>query len=187
MPDPINLAGDAILDPLPAAVSKYVVGTEGTRHAAGAHGVVRVHQLEVKMWGGGVAGVADATEHVAVLHGPTRRDRNRTRRQVGESGKDVATPHDHVVAEERRQAIGAECHGVLEGEDWLAQRMDPSSLGSTIGGAHDLAIERCVNFGPPGVAQVPVLVATLLLHDGVWIWDDGGGSGSWQSRTRTGS
>jgi hypothetical protein len=104
------------------------------------------------MRSGGVAGVADATEHVAVPHGLTRRDCNRTGGHMGESGEDVATPHDHVVAEERRQAIGAECHGVLEGEDWLAQRMNPPSLGSTIGGANDLAIERCVNFGPPDVA-----------------------------------
>src|SRR4029453_11840228 len=71
---------------------------------------------------------------------------------MGESGNEVATPHDHVVSEERRQAIGAECHGVLEGEDYLAKRMDPPALGSTIGGAHNLAIERCVNFCSPGVA-----------------------------------
>jgi hypothetical protein len=58
------------------------------------------------MRGGGVAGVADTTEYVAVPHGLTRHDRNRTRRQMGEGGKDVVTPHDHVVAEERRQAIG---------------------------------------------------------------------------------
>jgi hypothetical protein len=57
-----------------------------------------------------------------------------------------------VIAEERRQAVGAERHGILEGEDWLAQRMDPLSLGGTIGGADDLAIERCVDLGSPGVA-----------------------------------
>jgi hypothetical protein len=39
----------------------------------------------------------------------------------------------------------------------------------------------------PCGTQVPVLVATLLLHDGVCIWDDASGGGSWQSRTRTGS
>ena len=83
---------------------------------------------------------------------PGRRDRNRTGRQVGESGKDVATPHDHVIAEERRQSVRAESHGVLEREDQLAQRMDPASLGDTVGGAHDLALERCMDLGSPGVA-----------------------------------
>ena len=30
--------------------------------------------------------------------------------------------------------------------------MDPASLGDTIGGAHDLTVERCVDLGSPGVA-----------------------------------
>ena len=104
------------------------------------------------MRSGRVAGVADATEHVAVPHCLARRDRNRTGRQVGESGKDLATPHDHVIAEERRQSSRAECHGVLEREDQLAQRMDPASLSDTIGGVHDLTVERCVDLRSPGVA-----------------------------------
>jgi hypothetical protein len=116
------------------------------------HRVERIHQLEVEMRGGGVAGVADAAEHVAGLHYLTWRDRNRTGRQVRESGKDVAMPHEYVIAEERRQAIRSECHGVLEGEDRLAQRVDPPSLGDTIGGSHDLAVEWCMDLGSPRVA-----------------------------------
>ena len=96
--------------------------------------------------------MTDAAEQVAVPYGLTRRDRNRTGRQVGESGKDVAIPHDHVIAEERRQSSRAECHGVLERNEQLAQRMDPASLGDAIGGAHDLTVERCVDLGSPGVA-----------------------------------
>jgi hypothetical protein len=116
------------------------------------HRVDRIHQLEVEMRSGRVAGMADATEHVAVPYSLARRDRNRAGRQVGESGKDVATPHDHVIAEERPQSSRAERHGVLERHDQLAQRMDPASLGDTIGGAHDLAVERCMDLGTPGVA-----------------------------------
>ena len=152
IPDPINLAGDGFLDPLPSTISQYVVGSEGTRHTSGMHRVEGIHQLEVEMWGGGVTGVADASEYVARLYCLAWRDHNRTGCEVRENGKDVAMPHKYVIAEERRQAIRAECHGVLEGQHRLAQRMDPSSLGNTIGSAHDLPIEWCVDLGSPRVA-----------------------------------
>ena len=92
--------------------------------------------------------MADATQHIAGSHGLARLDRNRAGRQMGERRKYVATAHDHVIAEDRRQTCRGECHGVPYDEHQLAQRMDPASLGDAIGGAHDLAIDWCVNLGP---------------------------------------
>jgi hypothetical protein len=86
-----------------------------------------------------------------------------------EAGKDAATPHDHVIAEDQGQSSRAECYGVLEREDRLEQRMDPASLGDAIGGLHDLAVERCVDRGSPGVAVASPYADQEAAEDPSWV------------------
>jgi hypothetical protein len=111
-----------------------------------------VHELEVQVRAGRVAGVSDAADDLADAYLLPLADGDGAGRQVGEGREDVASAHDHVVAEHRRQTGRRERQGVPEHEDELAQRMYPVPLGDAIDRPHDLAVEGSMDRLAPGVA-----------------------------------
>jgi hypothetical protein len=113
--------------------------------------------------------MAHATEHTAALYDLACLDCDRAGHQMCEAGKDLATPHDHVIAEDQRQSSRLECYGVLEGEDRLEQRMNPASLGDAVGGLYDLAVERCVDLGSPGITVAGPYTDQEAAEDPGWV------------------
>ena len=104
----------------------------------------RCGDVELPVWPTRPRYVADA-HLLSVGH------RDRARRHVHERGVHVARAEDDVVAEDRRQLLGRERHGVLHLVRQLAGRVDPFPLGHAVDGAHDLGVERRVDGRAPGV------------------------------------